>query len=75
MGEIKNILIPACICNKLIVILVNYGQDQDWNEMGGREIFHYVLFYSINFCTSAEKIFFNSASSFLLPFSNICLRW
>lgn len=25
--------------------------------MGGREIFHYVLFYSFNFCTSAEKIF------------------
>lgn len=45
-------------------MLVSCGQDQDWNEMGGREIFHYVIFYSFNFCTSS-KIFFNF--SFLFP--------
>lgn len=34
--------------------------------MGGREIFHYVLFYSFNFCTSSKKNFF----LFQLPLSS-----
>lgn len=51
-GGNKNILILACDNKR--VILVTCGQEQVWNERGGRETFHYVLFYSFNFCTGSR---------------------